>query len=337
MSRPERILVVALHNLGDAVMGSALLPPLRRLYPQAELGLWVKEYARELFDFPAGDVHIHAADPFWDRAPGRSKGSLRAFLGAVADIRARKYDLAFVLDSDWRRALACWLAGIPNRVGYRRRKSGLFLTHGVSGSAQGHVIESHARLLSAWRGTPVPLDWLRPEIGLSPDQKSRGSAWRAGLGWRERVVAAMHLISGDPAKDWPLEKWAELIENLRARIPRLGIVVLSAPQEEAALRRALGAAPSGQVQIASGSISRMKDILSQANLFIGGDSGLGHVAAALGVPALSLFGPTDPARYRPVGGGRTMVIRGNPLRGLSAPEAADAVMELLPGSVPPPS
>ncbi len=324
----RRILVAALHNLGDAVMGSALLPALRRLEPEAELGLWVKDYARELFDLPG--VRVHAADPFWDAAPGRGKGSLRRFVGELARIGACGYDAVLVLDCDWRRALACRLAGIPQRAGLRQRKSGPFLTVAVEPAPAGHVVEDHARLASAWCGRSVPLDWLVPEIGLSTRQKERGVRWRAELGWQDGTLAALHLISGDPEKNWPLEKWSQLAARLCERRPDLRLAVLSSPSEEPVLRRAMRDLPEGRVRVVTGSISAIKEILSQAALFVGGDSGPGHMAAALGVPVVSLFGPTEPGRYRPLGRADVHVIRRQPVAGVSVAEVLEAVSALLP-------
>ncbi len=318
-----KVLIVVLDNLGDAVMATALLGPLRRRYPQAELGLWVKEYASGLFDLEG--VRIHAADPFWDKAPGRGKGPLGPFVRALREIRSVGYDLALVLNADWRRSLACLCAGIENRVGHRRHQSGLFLTRSLS-ERKCHVVEAHADLLAAWTQAQISDDDLLPQIGLSEEQKERGRSWRKSLGWEKNTVAVTHATTGDPEKNWPLAHWHSLFRILRAQRPKLRFVVLSSALERPLLEDALGDAAA----IICGSVAEMKPVLSQADFFIGGDSGPGHMAAALGAPVLSLFGPTDPGRYRPVGG-KVQVICCDPLTKLAPETVAIQFSALLEG------
>ncbi|HBL19127.1 MAG TPA: hypothetical protein DD417_20805 [Elusimicrobia bacterium] len=326
---PRRILVVVLDNLGDAVMGSALLAPLRRLHPGAQLGLWVKEYARGVFDFEDPALRVHAADPFWDKAPGRPPGGLAAFRRALGEIREVGYDAALVLNADWKRALACLAAGIPERIGHCRRRSGLFLNRAFPLPAgPAHVVSEHADLLSRWEGRPVPADCLRPDIGLAPAQREAAARWRAGIGGAAATVVAVHAVTGDPEKNWPLERWREFMEALGRERPSCRFAALSAPREEPALRAAFGGLPPGLATIVPGSVSEMKPFLAAADLFVGGDSGPGHMAAALGAPVLSLFGPTDPGRYRPFGAAAA-TLRREPLRELPVPEVLARARELL--------
>src|SRR5262245_8094718 len=94
---PLKVLVVALDNLGDAVMASSVLPPLRRKYPSAKIGLWVKNYTASLFEGHSMVDRLHGCDPFWDRSPGRGKGTMADFRRTMEDIQKEKYRVALVV------------------------------------------------------------------------------------------------------------------------------------------------------------------------------------------------------------------------------------------------
>lgn len=326
---PKKILLVVLDNLGDAVLGTSLLPSLRQAYPEASFGLWVKEYAKETFDPEALFLKIHAADPFWGTAPGRGRGAFGKFWAVLQEIRLERYDLAFILNTEWRRALACWWAQIPNRVGFSQRKAAPFLTHRVSLPKEGgHVIEDHAYLLNTYLGERLPLEFFKPGVGLSQRQKENGKDWKGTLGWQDKTIVVLHPITGDRKKNWPLQRWAELLERLLEQFQSFHFAVLSSPQEEKLLREAFASFSPKRVQVAVGSISQVKFVLSQAHLFLGGDSGPAHIAAALGIPILSFFGPTDPKRYQPIGKALMKVIRCNPLVDLSVESVFEIVSNL---------
>lgn len=320
---PRKILVVALDNLGDAVMASSILAPLKRLFPESKVGIWVKDYAAELFDgHPAIDA-VHACDPFWDRSPGKAKGALGPFLRAWNGIRRERYDAALILNAEWRRALSCALAGIPRRLGYRGRKSGLFLTEAFAPPAEGaHFSDEHRGLLERYGGEPLAPEECLPSLAVGERDESWWRSWSAEKGLRDGEFTVLHLFSGDEEKNWPLSGWAELIR----RRPEERFVVLCGPGEEARLgprRKELERA--GVDMLAAPSLGRLKAALSHARLVVGGDSGPEHAAAALGTNVLSLFGPTNPRRSGPRGRGELKVLTKAPLRDLPAGDVLAAM------------
>lgn len=309
---PRKILVVALDNLGDAVMASCVLEPLKRLFPEAKLGLWVKEYAAALFEgHPSLDA-VHASDPVWDRSPGKPKGALGPFLRALGGIRAERYDTALILNAEWRRVLCCALAQIPVRAGYAARKSGLFLTHPVSAPAEGsHFSDDHLRLVMEHFGRPIGGGRL-PSLAVSEADERWWKEWAAERGLEDKGFTLVHPFSGDEKKNWPLKRWAELLGRDHGRF-----VVLCGPGEEARLGAYRGdVLRPGAALLGAPALGRLKAAAAHARLVIGGDSGPEHVAAALGAPVLSLFGPTSPERSRPRGRGELKVIRRLPLSDL---------------------
>lgn len=318
---PRRILVVALDNLGDAVMASCVLEPLKRLYPDAAVGLWVKEYAAALFEgHPALDA-VHASDPVWDRSPGKAKGAAGPFLRAWNEIRTAGYDTAVILNAEWRRVLCCALAGIPVRAGYAARKSGLFLTHALPAPGDAaHFSDDHLRLVMEHFGRPLGAGRL-PSLAVSEADDRWWTEWSAGKGLEHGRFTLLHLFSGDEEKNWPLARWAELIGREHGPF-----VVLCGPGEEARLGALRGEIlRPGVALLGAPTLGRLKAAAAHARLMIGGDSGPEHVAAALGAGVLSLFGPTEPGRSRPRGRGELKVLRRLPLRDLPVDEVRAAM------------
>ena len=324
---PLKILVVALDNLGDAVMASSILAPLKRLFPESKVGIWVKDYAAELFDAHPSIDAVHACDPFWDRSPGKAKGALGPFLRAWNEIRKERYGAALILNAEWRRVLCCELAGIPRRVGYRGRKSGFFLSDAFDPPAEGaHFSDEHRGLLERFGGEPLAAEECLPRLVVAERDERWWRSWSEEKGLREGEFTVLHLFSGDEEKNWPLTAWAELIR----RRPEDRFVALCGPGEKARLgplRTEL--ARPGVELLAAPSLGRLKAALSRARLVVGGDSGPEHAAAALGTNVLSLFGPTNPRRSGPRGPGKLKVLIRAPLRDLPVEEVLAAMAGFL--------
>src|SRR4026208_2432400 len=111
--RPKSILVVSLDNLGASVCAWARVWPRRERFPTARIALWCKEYSSGLGPLLPHIDAIYSADPFWDRAPGRGKGSARRFLSVAAAVRRARFDTAILCFAPWRTAAAVALTGIP--------------------------------------------------------------------------------------------------------------------------------------------------------------------------------------------------------------------------------
>lgn len=325
---PRKILIVALDNLGDAVMASSILPPLKRLFPKSTVGIWVKDYVSDLFTgHPLIDA-VHASDPFWDRSPGKGKGAVGPFLRAWSEIRKSRYDTALILNAEWRRTLSCRLAGIPERIGYRNRKSGLFLNHAFPlPEAGGHFSDEHRGLLEKYFNQPLSPEDCLPRLEALPQDEQWWKGWSTEKGLKSREFTVLHFFSGDEEKNWPLSCWAEFLK----RNPQGRFVVLCGPGEESRLepyRKEILRA--GVEMVSAPTLGQLKALLGHARLVIGGDSGPEHVAAAMGACVLSLFGPTGPGRSGPRGRGVLRVLRQFPLRSLPVDTVIAAMAEFPP-------
>ncbi len=328
---PKRILVVVLDNLGDTVMAAAIFRPLKRLFPLASLGVWVKKYAKGLFvDHSLIDA-VHASDPFWDKSPGAGRGSFSDFMRVVFEVRRARYDAAIVLNAEWRRASACMFARIPQRIGTNRRESASFLTHAFPPPPVGqHFVDDHRQLLEMWAKHGVALDDCVPRLEVSEAEREWWLKWSAGTGLSARPFNVAHLYSGDERKNWPLASWAKLIQQRLATHPNEKFVLVCGPGEQHRLEAFMsGFDRSSVIPMPAPELGQLKAVLKSAKIFVGGDSGPGHVAAALGTPVVSLFGPTPPERCRPLGYAAVRVLQKEPLADLPVEDVLTSFNEIL--------
>jgi len=310
----DRILLVSLDNLGDLVFASALAPPLTRHFPHATLDVWCKDYTAGIGALIPGVENVISADPFWDRAPGRGKGSVGAFARAWRSVRSRHYDLAVLAAAPWRTAAAVATAGIPRRIGLARRKNRPFLTDALPDEdPRRPVLSELARLLEP---LGIPAQPLRYRLDGAPLHATRQRVARAV----RQPFAALHPFASKSNRCVPLPVWIEVADRLAVG-HGLSILWIGSTRELDGLR-ALRGHHSWHFtdRDLDDTLSDTAAALSLAALFVGHDSGPLHVAGAFGVPVVGIFAPGEPLRTFPQGVGPSrMLARHSPI-GITADE-----------------
>lgn len=307
---PTSCLIVSLDNIGDLVFSASLLSQLEQAWPETQFGIWCKDYARDIATLLPGAPRIHAADPIWDRAPGRKPGHWRQFLRSMQEIRQARYPVAVVVSRQWRAACATALtmAGYQRRVGYAGRKSNLWLTHAVSRpSGQEAVTVEQTRLLEPLLTARSPAPY---RLELEPLTARRQRLWRLRREQRRPLnYVALHAFAGDPRRCLPISRWLELGRRLSAE----GTVPMwIGSKTELALIRGAASMDDKTFEYADwysqGELIEAAALIAGAQSFIGHDSGPLHIASALGIPTLGLYLPGEPQRTFPQGVGRSQTI-----------------------------
>ena len=301
MSDPSRILLVSLDNVGDLVFASALAPALRERFPSAALDLWCKAYAADVGRLVPGVSRVIASDPFWDRAPGGSKGKLGPFLRALRDIRAARYDLAVLASSQWRIAAALAMVGVPARIARQRKRNQRWLTHVLPEEDRSRpVVAELGRIAHALGATP------RAQYRLDPAPLTQRRAALSSMIEGPRRVA-LHAFAGSRARCVGVAAWRALGEAL---VRRDVDVVWIGSRGELDEIRANGGSPRWHFAdaIGDGSLFDAAALIAACDAFVGHDSGPLHIAAGLGVPVLGIFTPGEPKRTFPQGPGPARVI-----------------------------
>lgn len=279
---PRRVLLIQLRRLGDVVLSTALLEHLRRAFPSAALDFLVGTDAAPLL---AGHPAIH------ERIVFDPEHSTRMW----TEVRARHYDWVVDVQGSLRTALVTRASGARVRIGWRIGAWRLFYTRAQSrrGPVE-YVARERARLLER---AGVPIGPTRPRICLSSEERARGERDARSAGAVPGVPrVGMVLSTREAAKDWSPDHFAAVAQALL----RDGVLplIFQAPGDDALAARVRALAP-GVVVLPVLELRRFLGVLATCRLLISGDSGPGHMADALDVPRVTIFGPTSPTAWMP--------------------------------------
>jgi heptosyltransferase II len=305
--RPHRIIVKAVNWLGDLVMSGPALHAIHDTFPGAHLAVLVR---RELATFFEGAGWINEVIPY--RLRGGILG-LRDQISIVRRIRAGHFDLAVLLPNSFRSAMWMVLAGVQRRAGYEADRRSFMLTHRTRPRADVqrahqvyHWVTMVGETIGARRGSPSY------HLDVSAQSRDKMRAWLASRRLRpERPLIALAPVAAyGPAKEWPVERYSELADVLAERHGAECVLVGGLddrPQCQAIANRCRRGA---LVSAAETTVGELIALLSLCHGFAGNDSGCMHLAGALGVPTVAIFGSTNPARTGPVGPSCRVIYQG---------------------------
>jgi len=317
--RFSSLLIVRFSAMGDIIHTLPAAAALRRAFPHATLGWLVEERWAELLctlryprsgrrspQRPLVDrVHsVNTAE--WRRAPF-SFNTWQQMAVALSQLRGVQYDAAIDFQGAVRSALLARWSGAPVVYGSiqpRENAASLFYTRKVLSKTNGtHVVEQALALAGAVIATAsiATLAEAQADFPLDPDAEAKIS----GLTADGKGFAILNPGAGWGAKRWPAERYGQVAKELAK--DGLCSLVNYGPGEEA-LAVAVEAAGEGAARKISCSVSELIALTRRARLLIGGDTGPMHLAAALKVPVVAIFGPTNPARNGPFGT-RSIVLR----------------------------
>lgn len=203
------------------------------------------------------------------------------------------YGAAVMMPRTWKSALAPMLAGIPERTGFVGEfRFGLLNDWRTGERALPRMIDRCAALALP-AGIDLPMDWPEPQLAVPP---ADSAAWRlaGGLGKTPAVALAPGAVG--PSKRWSY--YADAARTLTAS--GLDVWVVGGPNETPAAREIVAAAGAGARDLTGDDLRDGVLALAAANLVISNDSGLLHVAAAIGTPSIGIFGPTSAWHYAPL-------------------------------------
>ena len=325
-SRQLRVLLVRLSAIGDCLHAVPVAAALRRAHPDAFIGWAIQEPAATLLRGCPGVDRFHVY-------PRRARGvaaRLEAFGRFGRELRSCRYDAAIDVQGLTKSGLVAWLSGARQRVGFRggramgsRELNALFLNRRFAvDPAVTHVVDRNLALVHA----SGLADAQAPQAPQAPqdaqDTRAPIVEWPLPDYARRRVLVFLErhgLSVGGYAvvspgtlwrtKRWPAGHFAVAVRRL-ARARDLPVVVVWADEGERRLAETIVADARNGLPVLLAPPTDLRDLatlLRNAALFLGCDSGPAHLAASLGVPCVSVFGPTEPARNRPYGSGSAAV------------------------------
>lgn len=304
---PKNILVRGTNWLGDAVMTTPALRRLRVAFPAARITLLATPRTTGLF---TGSGLVDSVLIYH-----RQEEGVQAFWQMTRVLRAHRFDLALLFQNAFEAALLAKLGQIPLRLGYAAQGRSLLLTHRLKRGQQHrnrHQVHDYLDLVALAERvctgqTPTPLTPpdLLPKLNASIDQMQE-----AEVLLRQQGVASTHhpvivLNAGatnSHAKCWPEERFAALADQFTTRL-QAQIIFIGAPSERENAARVLAQMHTRAALNLAGetSMTQLVGLLARCDLLVSNDTGPAHIAAALGRPTLTLFGPTNEFETAPTG------------------------------------
>ena len=289
-----RIVALVPGGIGDQILFFPTLDDLKKAYPMAEIDVIVEPRAKGAYRVCQSVSDVIIFD-FKDR---NSPADWANLLGVIRD---RYYDIALSLGSSWSVGLLLWLTGTPVRVGYGSSFGSLFLTRSVPLKSEQYAAHMYHDLL---RGLDVTTPCPDLAINVPKGDIDWADGERARLSLGDAGYVLVHGGSSQLAKTkgidklYPVDKWKSIIQDFQNRQPDLPIVIAEG-DDDADMVAALTQACPGLKVTRPDDIGKLAAMIAGSNLMICTDSAPMHLAVALKVYTLALFGPTDPSRLLP--------------------------------------
>jgi heptosyltransferase-2 len=307
---PLRLLVVLPSWVGDIIMSTPTIRRIRDAYP----GIFIGGLCRPGMD------QLLSGNTLFDELHVFQPHGMMASKKAANKVRPRRYDTAILLTNSFSTALITRLAFIPRRIGYNRDTRGMLLTDPITPPRNPD---------KSWKLTPAvdyywniasrlleedPIDWsihtpincaevplalpsgTTMELGYTEQDESKASEVLGAAGLDESSRYAILNPGGNNlAKRWPIERFAQLADHLH-NAHQLSVLINGSPAEAELCDQIIAQAKTFPTSLPrlGNTLGALKPIIDRATIMVTNDTGPRHIAAALGTPLVSLFGPTDP-------------------------------------------
>ena len=302
-NKVNRILVRGVNWVGDTILTYSTVQGLKKIFPDCHLTILVQSHLVDLWKtFPSVDEII----------PFQKKGGVKSIfedLHISRSLRRRRFDLALILPRSFQSAFLTFWAGIPIRIGYRDEGRSLFLTHGIPRTGEvlrSHRIHYYRRLIEFIKKVE---DFPSPHIFLREEDRR----------WAEQRLKEWGLLDGglligvNPgatyglAKCWYPDRFGELGRRL-SRKWKATVLLFGKKEEESITKEISKSLGHGGIDLTGKThLLQLAALLERCHLLVTNDTGTMHVATAVGIPVVALFGSTDFNTTGPWGDGHVVI------------------------------
>ncbi len=296
----NNILIRGTNWIGDAILTLPAMASIRATYPHAHIAVLVKPWVADIYKLfsPVDEVIIY--EDQYDTPAGvfRLAGMLKN----------KNFDAAILLQNAIEAAIIAYAAGIPLRAGYNSDARGFLLTHSVKRTKEirkVHQIDYYLEMVRALGCVSVDREIKLPaRIDL---QDARNIVLKYTPETNKAIIGIAPGATYGPAKRWFAERFAAVADKLSACFP-VQVILLGSRADWEVAEKVRGAAHTELINLAGKTNLREAIyLISQCRLFISNDSGLMHIAGALNIPTVAIFGSTNPITTAPAGNKTTIV------------------------------
>ena len=289
-SAVRKVLLVRLRSIGDTVLATPSVAALKRFLPRAQVDVLVEDWVAPVLD----------AHPQIDNVVVLERGGFIARARVARELRAANYDVVYNLHGGTTATFLTRATGARYRVGFKTYQYAQLHNHQAPsplllwGQQKTHSVEQQLALLG-WTGVPVT-DRPRTRLGLASTAVASINQRLAELGLSDTKIALIHPAAAFATKQWGTENFARVVEHLAER--GYAPIAVAAPHEQAVLET-LVEESSVPVLTFDLSLPEVTALAARAQVFVGNDSGIAHIAAAAGTRSVVIFGSSNIAHWRP--------------------------------------
>ena len=289
-SEVRKILLVRLRSIGDTVLATPSVFALKRFLPNVTVDILVEDWVAPL-------LNNH---PHLDNVIVLERGGLMKRARVARELRAGNYDVVYNLHGGTTATFLTRATGARHRVGFKSYQYAQLHNHQAPsplllwGQQKTHSVEQQLALLG-WTGVPVT-DRPRTQLGIPSEANEKVKQLLAQAALTDRKIALIHPAAAFATKQWATEHFARVAEFLSDR--GLAPVAIAAPNERPLLEKLCSEA-SVKITTLNLSLPEVTALAAHSQLFVGNDSGIAHIAAAAGTPAVVIFGSSNIAHWRP--------------------------------------
>ena len=280
--------------IGDVILTLPSVQSLRRAYPKARITAVVKPPSDELL---LGHPAINTVHPL----PSGPDSGFWKDVKFARSLKKYKFDLGIVLPNSFGAAFLLSLTGAKNRLGYNTDARDILLTHPIVTTNRlkksQYRVEYYFKIFSPLK-MDVPDTVFSPVIKQEGDLSVREALLNIGLDEDEEFIV-LHPGTSKVERSWHVERFGILCQKI-IKFDGKKLVLIGTKSEEAIIKRIKDYCPPGKVKVSTPiNLRVLAGILKKSRIFIGNDSGMMHLAAMVGTPIVSIFGPGNPSTTGP--------------------------------------
>jgi predicted lipopolysaccharide heptosyltransferase III len=286
----ERVLLIRLRSIGDTVLATPSITALKRFIPKVKIDILVEDWV----------APVVSGHPEINKVVVVEGNSLSARARLAHEIRTTRYDVVYNLHGGTTSTFLTRATGAKHRVGYATYQYAQLHNHlappssQLWGQSKTHSVEQQLALLG-WTGVPVT---DRPPTSLAVTETAAAAVAEKikAAGLEDRPLALIHPAAAFATKQWSTENFARVVEFLAAA--GFLSIAIAGPNESQVLVKLVQNAATPVVTFDL-SLPEVSALAQRSKLFVGNDSGVAHIAAAIGTPSVVIFGSSNIAHWRP--------------------------------------